>query len=122
MPDFVPAQVVSQPEWGWQSLLGHPGAMWPVANRINETSDYQVAVCEQWQVCCPGCGKVVYEFLSGRGAILGGVPDRRIVFDRDNQSLSLDKPVTFVPCGCGTWDLHRSVWRFIAPLATVPRD
>lgn len=93
--------------------------MWPVANRMDETSDYQVAVCENWRVSCPGCGRFVYALTSGRQAILDGVQDRRIIFDRDSQSLSLNAPVTFIPCGCGTWDLYRSVWRFIAPLGPL---
>lgn len=123
MADYVEARVV-YPTGGFRQMIGHPGAMWPVADSILEVEEHLMAVDGSpnfWNVCCPGCGRYVYEFRAGREAILAAVPSRRIEVDQLGRP-SLDQPVDFVPCGCGTWDLTHGMWRFLKAFTNNPRD
>lgn len=90
--------VVCRPH-GMDDLMARfgAGAMWPIAASMAAAAADEVP--EEWQVCCPGCGRQVYRL---------GRESYTITGNRD--FLSMAQLVTFTAC-CG-WHggLSEGVW------------
>ncbi len=74
-------------------LVGHPGAL----TQYNEGPALVSA-----DVCCPGCGEVVYH-LGGRE-----YPIAAAIYP---WPLTCARPVVFTQCCGSAWELRDSVWR-----------
>jgi len=87
----------------YEELRGIPGAM----------TEYQLGPTNvSHDVCCPGCGKEVYQ--------LNGVSYPMTGSCNGTNSLTCLIPVRFKPCGCGAWRLEAGVWEELPDLRELP--